>query len=504
MLKSFQVSKNQAAIFLILLAAILRFYNLPNLFIFAGDEEHQAILAQSLIKDFHIIWIGVNAGHLGFYLGPYWTYFTAFWLYFSQGNPLITGYVSSSIGILTTLLIIFTGSTLFNKKTGLLAGLLYATLPLMVFLDQKYWNPTLVPFLSVLMLLALYKAKSNSYWLILFSLAAGLIFHTHLSITPLILIAGYWIIRQKIKPGKRVIILFITAFLLMLAPLIVFDYFHKGSNVTTPFRFNEISSDYRNKVKPLNHFPALFEALGRVWYLKPGNNSDETIISCAAPSRLDNPTNLKSISQRFNPPLLLSLLGTTILLFFLIHPQTRKKNSTRLLALFIISIIGAFLFFPGGAYEYYLLGIFPLLMFLPGILAGYLPKLKVLIISAAFLASILGIFTVFQNQPEFGLGAKNTLIKEVMAVIGNEPFELKQTGVCHFYEAWRYLFVLNGKIPEKSDSDEGLGWLYSEEISQKEAKYTVILSESRVPVDFDTEKAKVIKSGGFTAYIFKK
>ncbi len=492
-----------AILLILLLSAILRFYNLPNSFIFAGDEEHQAILAESIVKHFHIIWIGVNAAHLGFYLGPYWAYFTALWLYFSKGDPLITGYVSASIGILTTGLIIYTGKTLFGKRTGLLAGLLYAALSLMVFLDQKYWNPTLIPFLSVLMLLSLCKTKKNPRWLISFSLGAGLIFHTHLSLVPLITIAGYWVIKKKIKPEKEIIILSVAAFLIMVAPLVAFDYFHKGSNITTPLRFAEISADYRNKVNPVSHLPTLFEALGRVWYLKPGNNSDETIISCAAPSRLDNPVSLKNISQRFNPPLLLSLLGTAILLLFLINPKTRKNENTKLLALFIVSVTGAFLLFPGGAYEYYLLGIFPLLMFLPGILADYFPKLKLLIISAAFLASILGISTVISNKPEFGLGAKNTLIKEVISVIGNNPFELKQTGLCHFYEAWRYLFVLNGKTPERSDSDNGLGWLYASEISQKPVKYTVIMSESRVPVKFDTNEAQMIKSGGFTAYIFK-
>src|SRR3989338_5165075 len=158
-----------AVILILLLAAILRFYNLPSSFVFAGDEEHQAILAQTIIKHFHIIWIGVNAAHLGFYLGPFWVYFTSIWLYLSNGNPLITGYVSSFIGVTTTLLVIITGSALFNRRTGLLTGMLYASLPLIVYSDQKYWNPTPIPFLSLLMLLSLWKSKQNQKWLIIFA-----------------------------------------------------------------------------------------------------------------------------------------------------------------------------------------------------------------------------------------------------------------------------------------------------------------------------------------------
>jgi hypothetical protein len=44
-------------LFIVGLAAFLRFHNLPHLFIFGTDEEYQTNLAQTIIKDFHIIWI---------------------------------------------------------------------------------------------------------------------------------------------------------------------------------------------------------------------------------------------------------------------------------------------------------------------------------------------------------------------------------------------------------------------------------------------------------------
>lgn len=488
---------------ILLLSAFLRFYNLPDVFVFAGDEEHQAILAQTIIKDFHIIWVGVNAAHLGFYLGPYWAYFTAFWLALSNGDPLITGYISSTIGVLTTLLIILTGSTLFNKRVGLLAGLLYTTLPLLVFFDQKYWNPTLIPFLSLSLLLSLSKLKKNPRWLIVFAASFGLIFHTHLSLFPLIFIAIFRLFKQKIRLPRKIIFLSLSIFLLMITPLIAFDYFHKGSNITTPLRFSEISKDPVNRINPAHHFQALFQTLGRIYYLKPfGNNSDEVITSCTSVSRVGTPSEVDETSTRFTPPFLLSLSGLFILLNFLINKSTWHKLNNMLLALFILSIITFFLFFPGGAYEYYLLGIFPLVLFLPAILIDYFPKTKFLILASVFILSALGIFTVVSNNPEFGYGVKKSLIKQVANYI-DQPFELKQTGICHFYEGWRYLFVLNGKKPERSDSDKGLGWLYANEITQKPVKFTVFLSESRVPINFDVMDVKVITAGGFSAYIFK-
>lgn len=493
-------------IFLILVvASVLRFYNLPENFIFAGDEEHQTILAQSLVEDFHIIWIGVNAAHTGFYLGPYWTYFTAFWLWLSAGNPLITGFIASTIGVFTTLLVILAGSRLFNKRVGLTAGLLYATLPLIVFFDQRYWNPSLIPFLSTLLLLSLARLRQSPKMAILLGISFGMVFHTHLSLVPLIFIAIFWIVWKKIKLPKKIIFFSLVAFLLMILPLIVFDYFHKGTNITTPLRFKEISADSVNNINPLHHFQSLFQTMGRVWYLKPFSvNSDEVIAPCAVSSRTDTTAQLGKFSKRFNPPSLLSIAGAGILLLFLLNKKSWSRGNNMLLALFILTIIISFLIFPGASFEYYILGIFPLLLFLPGILIDYLAKYRYLIYSLICLVSVMGILTVLTNDNVFGFASKRALVRQVKVIIGNEPFDLKQTGICHAHEAWRYLFLLEGLKPERSDSDAGLGWLYPGEISEKPVKYTVVLSEFRVPIDFDVPYVKAITQKGFKAYIFER
>ncbi|MBI2085872.1 glycosyltransferase family 39 protein [Candidatus Daviesbacteria bacterium] len=487
----------------LLIAALLRFYNLPETFVFAGDEEHQTLLAESIVKDFHIIWIGVNAAHLGFYLGPYWTYFTAFWLWLSQGNMLITAYVASAIGVFTTLLVILIGSTLFGKRTGLIAGLLYATLPLMVFFDQRYWNPSLIPVLSILLLLSLAKLKQNPKMAILFAASFGMVFHTHLSLVPLILIAIFWIVWKKIKLPKKIIFLSAAVFLFMIFPLVIFDYFHKGTNITTPLRFQEISAAPVNNVNPVHHFQALFQTMGRIWYLQPyGINGDEIIAPCALSSRTDTIRELSKFSKRFNPPLFLSIAGSAILLLFLFNKLTWKNENNLLLALFISTMIISFLFFPGAAFEYYLLGSFPLFLFLAGILISYFKKFQYLIYAAVLILSVLGVFTVVTNNNEYSFAAKRSLIRQVKEIIGQEPFNIKQAGICHAHEAWRYFFVLNNIKPERSDSDEGLGWLYPDEITEKPARYTVVLSEERVPVNFDVSNARVITLKGFKAYIF--
>ncbi len=193
-------------VLIILLSAFLRFHNLPNLFVFGGDEEHHVLLANTIVENFHIIWVGANVAHLGFYHGPFFTYFTSLWMFFSQ-DPLILAYVAAVLGVITTAAVIFVGYKLFNTTVGLIAGLLYATLPLMVFYDQRYWNPSITPLLMLGMIFSIYQAKSNPGWLILFAISYGLVFHTHFSLIPMPLIAGYFLLKGRVKVTRQSLIL---------------------------------------------------------------------------------------------------------------------------------------------------------------------------------------------------------------------------------------------------------------------------------------------------------
>lgn len=90
-----------AILAVLLLALFTRLYGLPEKAVFTADEEYQANIAMTLVRHFHIIWIGVSAANTDFYLGPYWSYFTAFLLLISKGDPLLLNYISALIGVIT-------------------------------------------------------------------------------------------------------------------------------------------------------------------------------------------------------------------------------------------------------------------------------------------------------------------------------------------------------------------------------------------------------------------
>ena len=95
------------------------------------------------------------------------------------------------------------------------------------------------------------------------------------------------------------------------------------------------------------------------------------------------------------------------------------------------------------------------------------------------------------------------IIGKVMNIVGNESFSIEGRGICHNFEGWRYLFKVYGRVPNRSYTDSGLGWLYPEELSKEAPTYTVILSEDRIPLTEDLSNLESFKEGGYRAYIRK-
>ena len=298
----------------------------------------------------------------------------------------------------------------------------------------------------------------------------------------------------------------VLIFLIIYSPLIFFDYFHKGSNIITPLRFKEFSSSPSVQSNPQRHFEVLYQSLGRLWYLNPHtSNADNVLYSCSPFAYLDKTSTLvDQISTRTKPFFWVSFSSLILILWFIIFSFKRHNFNLRLLSSSLLLIAISYLFLPVATHEYYLLGLYPLILFLPGILLNSINKIfRQLLLILILTCSTLAVFTILTTSDDFGLNKKQKLISKVLAVIGKDSFEIGQMGICQHYGGWRYLFSISGKFPEKSATDESLGWLYPDEITKSKVKYKVVFHEARVPVDFDTQNINTISEGGFKAYIIK-
>lgn len=478
-------------LFLICFGLFLRFYNLPNLYIFGFDEEYQATYAMTLVNHFHRIWIGVSASFLDFYLGPYFTYFTSFWLWISKGDPILTAYVAGLVGVITSVVIFFVGQKFFNLTTGIIASLLYAGLPLFVFYDQKYWNPMFVQLIVLLMFASLLLIKKSPWWWLLFTAMVGAIFETDLAPLPLALIGVWLFIKGKYLLNKKLVISCLLVFLFFYWPLIVFDYYHNWSNLTVLGRYSQQAKKAGVKFDPMSKFSSVADTMGRFWYLEPGRpNADEISIFCN--------------SQRTNPAPWITGISIGLLLFFLAKAIRNKEAPYRLLGFFLLVSLAFYILYSGGSFEYYLHGFTTLFVFVPAVLISQSrKKLRYLSLTIVILALVFGFNTVINSSDKFSLGQKKKLISQVMEKIGSSSFTIDQTGYCHTYDGWRYLFKAYGRTPDRSFTDESFAWLYPKEVKRDPVDYNVILSENGAQSDKDLSEYIKINAGGFSAYIKK-
>jgi hypothetical protein len=302
------------------------------------------------------------------------------------------------------------------------------------------------------MVYALYKIGDNQRYLWLFAFAYGLVFHAHLSLAPFILLAAYSI-RKGIS--KSILTQSLGIFTLTISPLIAFDYFHKLSNITTPLRLNQIISEAHPTL--LEKMQALGESIMRLYYLHPHSiNANEILAAC---------------SKYRGSPSFLTIPFILLIFVFIFKKQTWKKENTRILGLGILLISFSYILFPGGTTEYYLLGLFPLLLFIPGIIWN--KHISPALIS---IICLLGIVSVLTAYNPYGLAIKKRIISQIMSTVGTDSYELAEKGECHQAEGWRYLFKTYAKPPERSSIDPVFGWLYPSEISDVSAKFSVVIT----------------------------
>lgn len=471
---------------ILLLAGGLRLLTLSKLMVFTPDEEYLLYIAQTLVKNFHIIWIGVSALGLDFYMGPFWIYIIYPFVAIFHGDPLVLGVMTSILGVGTTYLLYVIGRKVFNDSVGFVASLLYASSALLVFYDQQPYPPG-VPFLSLLMFFSLLKTKESKRWWIVFSVFYGMVFHIHLSLFLIVFVAIYLAFSQRRQLTRKIIICSTCVFVAVISPLVAFDYFHKASNITVVVRIFQTFGKSKTSI----NFPArisnLTQAFGRAFYLSGGRNSaDEILYPC-----IINP-----LSTTTKPNLVFCAVVLLLFLYFF------TKN--KLIFLFSLAFLVPFLFMKiFNPIEYYLLGFFPILILVvSAALVDFAKKYKFIIFLFVAFFVLHGIYTVFVARGDFGIDTKKIIINKVMNIVGDAPYELSEDGDCQGYGGFRYLFLAYGRKPERSFEDKTFAWLWPDEVSKILPKYSVLITETRSQVKVDLGYIAKINEGGFTIFIY--
>ena len=198
-------------LFVLVLSLSLRLINLADWFHFEMDEEVIGWKLRPFLQDGKSFLIG-GGTPLGFHLGPAFYYLSAIPLFFSRLDPIGWGVAAAIFGTITVCLMWLAGKSLYGRRVGLMAALLWAAGFTAVMSDRHWWPLVLDPILALAVILLLDKiyviplhrsrVRPGTTWIVL-GLVLAFAWQTDLTILPLFLATGVVAVRKLGGKKKR-------------------------------------------------------------------------------------------------------------------------------------------------------------------------------------------------------------------------------------------------------------------------------------------------------------
>lgn len=305
-------------IFLILIfsfAFFLRAQNFTQGIQFDSDFGRDSLFALRIMRG-DLTLLGPQASVGGFYLGPLYFYLIAI-VYGVVGlKPEIMTIIFLAFGAATVVIGYHVLKTYVSKLAGILFVLFTLSHPSFVMASRSATNQPLMPLVTVLFIWCFFKAITTQHWkwFALTGLIFGLFFHVHFSamlLLPPVMILIFIYAQGTWK--KKLLLTGLTGsgILIMLGPLILFDFTHSFITSKAFLEYVKASALGQGIAENLPHLSAI-DKLGRIAWLSIQNKwISGTIFLIAI---LELATNWKKIKKS---SILLSLIlfsGLSVLL----------------------------------------------------------------------------------------------------------------------------------------------------------------------------------------------
>ncbi len=227
------VANNKLVILIFLTAAFLRFYRLPEFTMFLSDQGRDAIIVRDIVTLNHWPAIGAPSSVGQVYLGPFYYYLIAPFLFLFRFNPVGLSYGAASLSLLGLVFCYLAARQELGKVTALLFLLLTAFSFENIEQSRFSWNPNLLPFFSFLTLYFFYKLLKTNKIIYAVLLGAFLSFSVQLHYLAVFLaLPMFLMIVADKKPITKLVNYLITfiSFFFFSLPLVIFDLRHDFLN----------------------------------------------------------------------------------------------------------------------------------------------------------------------------------------------------------------------------------------------------------------------------------
>jgi len=258
-------------ILIILLAAFLRFWRLPDYMTFLGDEGRDALAVKRMIVDHKFRLIGPVTSIGNMYLGPLYYYLILPAMAIARLSPVGPAAMVALLGVITAGLVFWLGQEWVGKKAALIAAFFYALSPIVIIYSRSSWNPNVMPFFALIAMFGIWRVwrQKQFWWLPIIGLALSFALQSHwlgLLLFPAVFL--FWLLTLiDIKKEKaslkrfwwQTLFLILIFLFLTVAPLVWFDLRHNFINA------NAFKAFFTDRQTTVNF--KLYKAIPKIWAL---------------------------------------------------------------------------------------------------------------------------------------------------------------------------------------------------------------------------------------------
>ncbi len=390
-------------------AGIFRLWNISSYMTFLGDEGRDAIVVKKIVELKHWPLIGPGTSIGNMYLGPLYYYLVSPGYLIFGGSPVGSSVSVGIIGVMTLALLWWISRQWFGRWAALAISLLYAISPTVIIYSRSSWNPNVMPFFALLSAYGIWKVWRLKYWRWLIPVGVSLAFalNSHyLGLLMLPFVGLFWVLSKPKSVVYTVVAL--TAFLVLMSPLLFFDIKHGYQNFSS---FKKFFSERQTTVnlQAQKSLPNLYP----IW-----EQVNTSLLSA----------NNKSVGR----PISIALLLGTVLII------VRDKNRKDLLfvsAWVITGLVGLGLY-KQHIYDHYFGFLFPAIFLVLGFVLSRIRYLSILVLLPLIYINLES--SPLRYPPNRQLQNTKSVSEFIIKESGDKPFNLGLVAKSNYDASYRY------------------------------------------------------------------
>ncbi len=255
-----------AVVFLVLMAFLIRIWDLKENLYFRLDQSRDAYLVKNVLENGpgELPLLGPRAAGTFLRLGPIFYYFQYFFAFiFQSADPFVFVFPELIFASLSVALFYLLLNQFFSQRTSWLIAILYGFSFIAIQYSRFSWNPNQIPFWALLFIMGLLKIakeedpRKAGYWLLVSTIGFGVVSQLHF-----VALLGFSIVGiifcVKFFPRKISFRYWVAAFsilALLYLPMMVNEVVTKGANTKQFF----YALSYKDKKENESSQKALLE-----------------------------------------------------------------------------------------------------------------------------------------------------------------------------------------------------------------------------------------------------